>query len=238
MTQQQNTKGNLNYQTPEPPFVGQGGLIAIIKYNAGNVQSVQYALQRLNAESIVTDDATIIRNADKVIFPGVGHAAPAMQYLRERGLDKLITSLEQPVLGICLGQQLMCRHSEEGDTKCLGIFDEDVKLFVPAPPLMGEVGRGLKVPQIGWNSIYNYKSVLFDGLTDESYVYAVHSYYTALGNETIATTNYVHPYSAALQKNNFYAVQFHPEKSSTVGATILKNFINLPLNPLKGTFGA
>jgi glutamine amidotransferase len=203
-------------------------MIAIIKYNAGNVQSVQYALQRLGADSIVTDDAAIISKADKVIFPGVGHAAPAMDYLIERGLDKLITSLRQPVLGICLGLQLMCRHSEEGDTKCLGIFDEDVKLFTPPVGTEGQTGRSPKVPQIGWNSIYNYKSVLFDGLTDESYVYAVHSYYAALGNETIATTNYIHPYSAALQKNNFYAVQFHPEKSSTVGATILKNFINLP----------
>lgn len=198
-------------------------MIAIIKYNAGNVQSVQYALQRLDAESVVTDDPAIITNADKVIFPGVGHATPAMQYLNERGLDKLITSLQQPVLGICLGLQLMCKHSEEGDTQCLGIFDEDVKLFVPSSK-----EENIKVPQIGWNSIYDYKSVLFDGLTDAAYVYAVHSYYAALGNETIATTDYILPYSAALQKNNFYAVQFHPEKSGRVGATILKNFINIP----------
>jgi imidazole glycerol-phosphate synthase subunit HisH len=232
MAQDQKKYEHVDEQTPEPPANqrGQVGLIAIIKYNAGNVQSVKYALQRLGAESVVTDDAAVITNADKVIFPGVGHASPAMQYLRERGLDKLIISLQQPVLGICLGLQLMCKHSEEGDTKCLGIFDEDVKLFAPAAPPVGtegQTGRPVKVPQIGWNSIYNYKSVLFDGLADAAYVYAVHSYYAALGNETIATTNYILPYSAALQKNNFYAVQFHPEKSSTVGATILKNFINI-----------
>jgi imidazole glycerol-phosphate synthase subunit HisH len=229
MSLENNKSSSVDQGLLSSPFSGRRGLIAIIKYNAGNVQSVQYALQRLNAESIVTDDATIIRNADKVIFPGVGHAAPAMQYLIERGLDKLITSLQQPVLGICLGLQLMCKHSEEGDTKCLGIFDEDVKLFAPTPPVgtEGQTGSSFKVPQIGWNSISNYKSILFDGLPDGAYVYAVHSYYAALGNETIATTNYILPYSAALQKNNFYAVQFHPEKSGTAGATILKNFINL-----------
>jgi imidazole glycerol-phosphate synthase subunit HisH len=194
-------------------------MIAIIKYNAGNVQSVQYALQRLNTPSVVTDDASVIRNAEKVIFPGVGHATPAMQYLRERKLDELIVSLKQPVLGICLGLQLMCRYSEEGNTKCLGIFGEDVKLFRPS--------TGLKVPQIGWNSIYNFKCPLFDGLRENDFVYAVHSYYAALGNETVATTDYVEPYSAALQKDNFYAVQFHPEKSGAVGQTILKNFIDL-----------
>ena len=200
-------------------------MIAIIKYNAGNVQSVQYALQRLNVESVVSDDADIIRNAERVIFPGVGHAAPAMQYLKERKLDKLIVSLTQPTLGICLGLQLMCKHSEEGDTTCLGIFDEQVKLFVP--PQQGEVRRGLKVPQIGWNSIYDFHSELFEGLRQNDFVYAVHSYYAALGNETVATTNYIQPYSAALQKDNFYAVQFHPEKSGVVGETILRNFITL-----------
>ncbi len=202
-------------------------MIAIIKYNAGNVQSVQYALQRLGAASVVTDDAAVIKNAEKVIFPGVGHAAPAMQYLKEKQLDKLIVSLQQPVLGICLGQQLMCNHSEEGDTDCLGIFNEQVKFFVPALPLFGEVEREPKVPHVGWNSIYDFKSVLFDGVKKNDFVYSVHSYYTALGNETVATTDYIIPFSAALQKNNFYAVQFHPEKSGVVGETILKNFINL-----------
>lgn len=196
-------------------------MIAIIKYNAGNVQSVQYALQRLGVESMVTDDTALIHSADKVIFPGVGHASPAMQYLRERELDKVIISLKQPVLGICLGLQLMCKHSEEGDTNCLGIFDEKVKLF---PTISAQE----KIPQIGWNNVYNYKSVLFDGLNDDAFVYTVHSYYAALGPETIATTNYILPYSAALEKDNFHAVQFHPEKSGTIGETILKNFINLP----------
>ncbi|MCW3091335.1 MAG: hisH [Ferruginibacter sp.] len=197
-------------------------MIVIIKYNAGNVQSVQYALQRLGVDSIVTDDIAEIQKADKVIFPGVGHAAPAMQYLREKELDKLIISLQQPVLGICLGLQLMCMHSEEGDTSCLGIFNEAVKLF---PTLAGE---NLKIPQIGWNNIYDYKSVLFDGLGDNAFVYTVHSYFAAQGNETTATTDYIIPYSAALEKGNFYAVQFHPEKSGTIGEIILQNFINLP----------
>jgi glutamine amidotransferase len=196
-------------------------MIAIIKYNAGNVQSVQYALQRIGVASIVTDNVAVIQNADKVIFPGVGHATSAMQYLREREMDKLIVSLKQPVLGICLGLQLMCRHSEEGDTDCLGIFKEDVQLF-PAGK------ENLKIPQIGWNNIYNYQSVLFNGLPENAFVYTVHSYFAALGNETIATTDYIIPYSAALEKDNFYAVQFHPEKSGAVGELILKNFINIP----------
>ncbi|MEO6730083.1 MAG: imidazole glycerol phosphate synthase subunit HisH [Ferruginibacter sp.] len=196
-------------------------MVAIIKYNAGNVQSVQYALQRIGVESVVTDDAALIQMADKVIFPGVGHANSAMQYLRERQLDKLIISLQQPVLGICLGLQLMCSHSEEGDTACLGIFGEAVKLF-PTP-----ANGNVKIPQIGWNNIYDYKSVLFDGLCDDAFVYAVHSYFAAAGTETIATTDYILPYSAALEKGNFYAVQFHPEKSGKAGETILKNFINI-----------
>jgi len=194
-------------------------MVAIIKYNSGNVQSVQYALQRIGVASVVTDDIETINNADKVIFPGVGHAQSAMQYLRDKALDKVIINLQQPVLGICLGLQLLCKHSEEGDTDCLGIFDAPVKLFTS--PV-------LKVPQIGWNNIYNYKSTLFDGLAEEAFVYTVHSYYAALSEATTAVTDYMLPYSAALQQNNFYAVQFHPEKSGAVGETILKNFIQLP----------
>jgi glutamine amidotransferase len=193
-------------------------MIAIIKYNAGNVQSVQYALERIGATSVVTDDETIIRNASKVIFPGVGHANAAMAYLRQRELDKVIVSLQQPVLGICLGLQLLCNHSEEGDTKCMGIFDTEVKLFQSTT---------LKIPQIGWNNIYGYQSVLFNGLGENAFVYTVHSYYAAACNETTAKTDYTLPYSAALQKKNFYALQFHPEKSGKVGETILKNFIEI-----------
>lgn len=193
-------------------------MIAIIKYNAGNVQSVQYALQRIGIDSVVTDDAETIRHASKVIFPGVGHAHAAMQYLRDRELDKLIISLQQPVLGICLGLQLMCNHSEEGNTNCLGIFNSEVKLFK---------SELLKIPQIGWNNIYHYQSVLFNGLPDDAIVYTVHSYYAAISKDTVAKTDYILPYSAALQKNNFYAVQFHPEKSGKIGETILKNFTEL-----------
>ena len=190
--------------------------IAIIKYNAGNVESVQNALNRIGVNSVVTDDAAIIRTADKVIFPGVGHAFSAMQYLREKKLDKLIVSLTQPVLGICLGLQLMCKYSEEGATDCLNIFDADVKLFN---------SKVLKVPQMGWNNIYDYQSVLFDGLNNDAFVYCVHSYYADLAKETVATTDYIVPFSAALQKGNFSAVQFHPEKSGIVGEQILKNFV-------------
>lgn len=192
--------------------------VAIIKYNAGNVQSVQYALERLGVKSVVTDNENEIRSADKVIFPGVGHANAAMQYLKERDLDKLIVSLTQPVLGICLGLQLLCKHSEEGDTTCLGVFDTEVKLFQ---------SDKLKVPQMGWNNIYDYQSELFDHLNENAFVYFVHSYYAALCNDTAVKTDYVLPYSASLQKNNFYAVQFHTEKSGTVGEQILKNFIEL-----------
>ena len=190
--------------------------VAIIKYNAGNVQSVQYALQRIGVSSVVTDEAETIQKADKIIFPGVGHAGPAMQYLQQNGLVKIIVDLKQPVLGICLGMQLMCTHSAEGDTSCLGIFDSEIRLF--ESPVC-------KVPQVGWNNMYDLKSVLFTGLIEGDFVYTVNSYYAALSKDTVAKTDYIFPYSAALQKNNFYGVQFHPEKSGITGETILKNFI-------------
>jgi len=192
--------------------------IAVIDYNAGNVQSVMNALQRIGADSFLSDDPKLIQEADKVIFPGVGHAAAAMQQLRNKKLDELIESLRQPVLGICLGMQLLCTHSEEGDTDCLGVFDTAVKRFEPS---------GLKVPQVGWNTIFGYRSPLFDGLEENEFVYCVHSYYAETGDQTIATTKYGLNYSAALQKDNFYAVQFHPEKSGKVGESILKNFLSL-----------
>lgn len=193
--------------------------LVIIKYNAGNIQSVLYALERIGASAVVTDDVERIKAAGKVIFPGVGEASSAMAYLKERGLDAVIKSLTQPVLGICLGMQLMCRYSEENDTDCLGIFDEEVKKFNPP------AGAGFKVPQIGWNKIYNLHTPLFAQVKNESYCYFVHGYYAALGTHTIATTNYIQPYSSALHKNNFYGVQFHPEKSASAGEQILKNFI-------------
>jgi len=194
--------------------------IVIVKYNAGNIQSVLYALERIGATAVVTDNVEEIQTADKVIFPGVGEASTAMNYLRERKLDEIIKNLRQPVLGVCLGMQLMCSYSEENDTACIGIFNERVQRFTPPTP-------GIKVPQIGWNNIYDLKSDLFNSLRDNSYCYFVHSYFAALGNETIATADYIQPYSAALQKGNFYGVQFHPEKSAEVGEQILKNFINM-----------
>lgn len=195
--------------------------LVIIKYNAGNIQSVRYALERIGATATVTDDHDSIIAADKVIFPGVGEASTAMQYLKERKLDQLITRLQQPVLGICLGMQLMCKHSEENDTDCLNIFDEEVKQFKP------KQGGGLKVPQIGWNTIAGLKTALFDAVGEDSYCYFVHGYYAAKGEYTIATTDYVQPYSSALHRDNFYGVQFHPEKSATVGEKILTNFLKI-----------
>ena len=194
--------------------------IAIKKYNAGNIRSVLYALERIGHTALVTDNADEIKNADKVIFPGVGEASTAMNYLKDRNLDKLICSLTQPVLGICLGMQLMCKYSEENDTECLGIFDENVKKFKVK-------SEKLKVPQIGWNSIYDLKTDLLKNVTENSYCYFVHGYYASKGEHTIATTDYVQPYSSGLRKNNFYGVQFHPEKSATAGEKILSNFLKL-----------
>jgi glutamine amidotransferase len=191
----------------------------IIKYNAGNIQSVLYALDRIGVDAVVTDDANIISTAERVIFPGVGEARTAMNYLKERGLDKLIRDLTQPVLGICLGMQLMCRYSDENDTECLGIFDEEVKLFTPAADMR------IKVPQIGWNTIQHLKTPLFLGVPEHSYMYFVHGYYASIGEHTIAQTEYGVNYSAALHRSNFYGVQFHPEKSAAMGEMILKNFI-------------
>lgn len=193
--------------------------IAIIKYNAGNIQSVLYALDRIGATALVTDDVDAIRSADRVIFPGVGEASSAMEYLRDRGLDRVIRNLTQPVLGICLGMQLMCRHSEENDTSCLGIFDEDVRRFDAA-------GENFKIPQIGWNTISDLKGAIFEGVPESSYCYFVHSYHASLGPHTIAITDYIQPYSSALQKDNFTGVQFHPEKSAVVGERILQNFLS------------
>jgi glutamine amidotransferase len=197
--------------------------IAIIKYNAGNIESVNNALNRLGVNAEITADPVKIRNADKVIFPGVGEASTTMEYLRKHQLDKLIVSLQQPVLGICLGLQLMCSHSEENDTPCLGIFDEEVKRFIPNP---GEEFI-TKVPHMGWNRISDLRCSLFNEEIENQYVYFVHSYYASVGEHTAATCNYIVPFSAALQKNNFYATQFHPEKSGTVGAKILENFLKL-----------
>ena len=193
--------------------------VAIVKYNAGNIYSVVHALRRLGVEPVVTDDAAILREADKVLFPGQGEASGAMAYLHERGLDEVIRTLKQPVLGICIGQQLMCSHSEEGNTDCLGIFNADVKRFRPTR-------HEDKVPCMGWNRLYDTKSALMKGMEGE-YTYFVHSYYVPLCEETIATADYVLPYSAALHKDNFYATQFHPEKSGSVGEQIIKNFLQL-----------
>ena len=193
-------------------------MIAIIKYNAGNIRSVQNAITRLGYESIITDNPEEIRNATKVIFPGVGEASSAMAYLRERKLDELLVSLKQPVLGICLGLQLMCTSSEEGNTKCLGIFDTETKQF---PPLE-------KVPHMGWNNFSELKpSKIVDTITTDEDVYYVHGYYAEICQNTVATCNYIKPFSAIMQKDNFYAMQFHPEKSASVGEKLLLNFLKL-----------
>jgi glutamine amidotransferase len=192
-------------------------MIAIIKYNAGNITSVEHAVKRLGLPCLVTEEVDEIFCADKVIFPGVGEAKSAMAYLRERGLDEVIQSLRQPVLGICLGLQLMCRHSEEGDTPCMGIFDATVKKF---PPL--DI-----VPHMGWNNLEEVKSPLFKEFGPDDTVYFVHGYYAELCEQTIARCNYILPFSAAMQKDNFYATQFHPEKSGSVGEQILENFLRL-----------
>ncbi len=192
-------------------------MIVIIKYNAGNIKSVQNALMRLGYESVITDDKETILSAEKVIFPGVGEASTAMQYLKERGLDEVITSITQPFLGICLGLQLMCKSTEEGNTNCLGIFDTEVKLFPPKE----------KVPHMGWNSFEKLDGQMFNGINKNDDVYYVHSYYAEKCDNTIATCNYITSFSTALRKDNFYATQFHPEKSAGVGEQILKNFLEL-----------
>lgn len=193
--------------------------VAVVKYNAGNIYSVMNALKRLGVEPLLTDDAQQLRQADRVLFPGQGEASGAMAYLREHGLDQVIRSLTQPVLGICIGQQLLCRHSEEGDVECLGIFDAEVKRFSPTR-------HEDKVPCMGWNRIYDTKSELMTGIEGQ-FVYFVHSFYVPSCPETIATADYIQPYSAALHKDNFYATQFHPEKSGSVGERIIRNFLEL-----------
>lgn len=194
--------------------------VAIIKYNAGNIYSVDYALKRLGITPRITADAEELRAADKVIFPGVGEASTTMNYLREHGLDEVIRSLRQPVLGICLGMQLLCRASEEGDTECLGIFDTEVKRFVARK-------HEDKIPHMGWNTITEVKDGLFSPAEEGQFVYFVHSFYVPLNPWTAATTDYIQPFSAALHRDNFYATQFHPEKSGSVGERILKNFLTL-----------
>jgi glutamine amidotransferase len=191
--------------------------IVIINYGAGNIQSILFAIERLGFQAVLTNDPETIQQADKVIFPGVGEASYAMSKLKESGLDTLIPNLKQPVLGICLGMQLMCHHSEEGNTDGLGIFDANVVRF----------SNNVKVPQMGWNQIYNLKSPLFEGIKNNEYMYLVHSYYVPNCDEAIAITNYDIEYASALQKNNFYGTQFHPEKSGDIGEHILGNFLKL-----------
>ncbi|MTI32220.1 imidazole glycerol phosphate synthase subunit HisH [Xanthovirga aplysinae] len=193
-------------------------MIAIVKYNAGNTRSVTNTLNRLNVEPVLTDDPELLRQADKVIFPGVGEASSAMNYLRERGLDQVLKNLRQPFLGICVGMQLMCNHSEEGNCELMGIFEENVRKF--------PVEKG-KVPHMGWNNFTSCKGKLFQGISSDEDVYFVHSYYAETGAQTVATSEYLLPFSAALHKDNFYAVQFHPEKSAGIGQKMLQNFLNI-----------
>ena len=194
--------------------------IAIIKYNAGNIYSVAFAVKRLGINPVITADKELIQKADKVIFPGVGEAYTTMEYLKEHKMTELIRNLKQPVLGVCLGMQLMCRHSEEGKTDCLGIFDVDVKRFISNQ-------HEEKVPHMGWNTISDLRGGLFTPELEDKFVYFVHSYYVPLNADTAATTDYILPFSASLNKDNFYATQLHPEKSGSVGELILRNFINL-----------
>jgi len=194
--------------------------VAILKYNAGNIFSVDYALKRLGVNAVITDDKEILQAADKIIFPGQGEASQTMRYLQAHRLDDLIIQLKQPVLGICIGMQLLCKYSEEGHTDCLGVFDTEVRRFHPEK-------HEDKVPHIGWNSISNLKTPLFYGLNEGDFVYFVHSYFVPKNAQSIAETDYIQAYSAALQKDNFYAVQFHPEKSGKVGEQILENFLKL-----------
>jgi len=191
--------------------------IAVIKYNAGNIRSIAFALERLGIDYSITDDVEKIKSADKVIFPGVGEASTTMRYLTEMKVDKLIINLKQPVLGICLGMQLMCKYSDENNTPCLGIFDETVKLFKPV--------QNQKVPHMGWNSL-TLSNGWLDSKLDDEFVYFVHSYFVPVNQDTVAITNYIQPFSAAMQKDNFYAVQFHPEKSAAAGELVLKSFLN------------
>jgi len=206
---------NINESISTPP--SETGGIVIINYGAGNIQSIMFAIERLGYKAVLSNNPEEIKSADKVIFPGVGEASYAMKMLKESGLDTLIPTLKQPVFGICLGMQLMCNYSEEGDTKGLGIFDVDVIKFT----------NKVKVPQMGWNNIYNLKSDLFKGIAENEYMYLVHSFYAPICAETIATTDYELEYSSALENDNFYGTQFHPEKSGDVGEKILGNFLKL-----------
>lgn len=194
--------------------------VAIVKYNAGNIYSVIHALTRLGVQPLLTDDPEQLMAADKVLFPGQGEASNAMRYLREHKLDEVIRNLQQPLLGICIGQQLLCRHSEEGDVDCLGVFDVDVKRFCPTR-------HEDKVPHMGWNTLTETKSEIFNGFEGNEYAYFVHSYYVPLCPDTAAVTDYIQPFSSAMHRDNFYATQFHPEKSGGVGEKILRNFLEL-----------